>query len=350
MKIAITADVHLRTREDHPERYNALENIIDQIEAENIETLIIAGDLFDKDFRNYSDFEKLCKKHPAVQLHIIPGNHDPDISGKSIVGENIHIYIAPITKEIGSITFLFLPYEEKANMGEKIAEVEKEIEKEQWVLVAHGNYYGGTRELNPLEPGTYMPLSRKDLERFKPQNVFLGHIHKSSNQGNVYYTGSPCGMDINETGKRKFLIYDTADGVVEERIVVTDILYFNVSFVIVPLEDEVSRLQQEIEMRIKSWEIDPPDHPKVRVRVKVKGYATDRGAILKALEQGFREFNYYKDEGPGIANLYMSSDLQLNAIADRTVQLLDDLNWRFGGDEPAKEQVIVAALSAIYGE
>jgi calcineurin-like phosphoesterase family protein len=174
MKIAITADVHLRTREEHPERYNALENIIEQIEAENIETLIIAGDLFDKDSRSYTDFEKLCKKHGGVQLHIIPGNHDPVISEKGIVGENIHIYTAPITSEIDSTTFLFLPYEEKANMGEKIAEVENEIKEEKWVLVAHGDYYGGARQTNPLEPGTYMPLSRKDLERFNPP-LWSGH-------------------------------------------------------------------------------------------------------------------------------------------------------------------------------
>ena len=53
MKIAVTANVHLGIRDDHPERYNALGNILNQIEAENIKTLLIAGDLFDKGFRNY---------------------------------------------------------------------------------------------------------------------------------------------------------------------------------------------------------------------------------------------------------------------------------------------------------
>ena len=105
MKIAITADLHLRNRENHPERYNALENILEQIEAENIKTLIIAGDLFDKDSRNYSDFEKICKKHGKVQLLIIPGNHDPDISGKKIVGDNIHIYSSPSIIKPSIISF-----------------------------------------------------------------------------------------------------------------------------------------------------------------------------------------------------------------------------------------------------
>jgi len=58
MKVAITADVHLRTKEGYPERYNALRDILNQIQVEHINFLFIAGDLFDKEFHDYSDFEK----------------------------------------------------------------------------------------------------------------------------------------------------------------------------------------------------------------------------------------------------------------------------------------------------
>ena len=92
MKIAVTADAHLRAGAGYPERYNALENVFAQTVAAGIETLIIAGDLFDKDFQNYSEFESLCRDHPTVEVHIIPGNHDPGISKKRITGENVHIY------------------------------------------------------------------------------------------------------------------------------------------------------------------------------------------------------------------------------------------------------------------
>lgn len=350
MKIAITADVHLRTRGEHPERYNALENILEQIETENIEILIIAGDLFDKDFRDYSEFEDLCRKHSRVQLYITPGNHDPNISEKNIVGENINIYTSSTIIEINSTVFLFLPYEKNANMGEKIAEMESEINGKQWVLVAHGDYYGGVKELNPYEPGTYMPLSRKDLERYNPRIVFLGHIHKPINQRQVYYAGSPCGLEINETGIRRFLVYDTANGSVVSKAVATDLLFFDESFIVVPKDNEGSILQQEIKNRIDSWNIDPSDHPKVSVRVEALGYAKDRSAILVALRQGFEGFTYYKNEDPQIGRLLMSSDHQLNAIAKQTIEIIDELDWDFGGDEPAKEQVKIAALSVIYGD
>jgi len=195
-----------------------------------------------------------------------------------------------------------------------------------------------------------MPLSRKDLERFKPRIVFLGHIHKALSQNNVHYAGSPCGLDISETGRRRFLIYDTADGSIVSKDVATDILYFNESFVIVPTDDEVSILQQEIKKTIESWDIDPSDYPKVCVRVKAKGYATDRGAILTALRNGFERFKYFKNEGPKIDELMASSDRQLNAIAERTMKLIDETDWDFGGDEPVRGQVKTAALSVIYSD
>ncbi len=350
MRISVTADVHLRTTADHSERYNALENIFEQTITEGIENLLIAGDLFDKDFRSYSEFEELCKKYSKLRLHIVRGNHDPSISGRSIVGDNIHIYTDPAALEIDSTTFLFIPYEKKATMGEKIAEMEKEIEGKAWVLVAHGDYYGGVKELNPLEPGTYMPLSRKDLERFNPRTVLLGHIHKPLSQNNLHYAGSPCGLDINETGRRRFLVYDTADGSIVSRVVITDVLYFNESFVIVPIDDEVTMLQQEIKERIKSWNIDPSDHPKVRVRVEAKGYATDRSAILAALKEGFDEFRYYKDDGPKIDELAISSNRQLNAIAERTINMIDELERNFDEDEGERVLVKIEALKVIYGD
>ncbi len=140
MKIAVTADIHLAIKGDYPERYNALENILGQIKAENIETLLIAGDLFDRDFLNYAEFERLCKKHPQIQIHIIPGNHDAGISGERIVGPNIHIYTAPTSVALGSSMFLFVPYKEKTKMGEQIAALEQEIRGKDWILIGHGDY------------------------------------------------------------------------------------------------------------------------------------------------------------------------------------------------------------------
>ena len=350
MRIGITADLHLTAREDHPERYNSLENILTLLETEGSQTLLIAGDLFDKDFRNYSEFERFLKRYPQIQMHIIPGNHDANISERAIVAPNLHIYTMPTAVELGSVTFVLIPYREETNMGDEIAALAESIRDREWVLVGHGDYYGGIRERNPLEPGTYMPLSRENVEVFRPRKVFLGHIHKYCDQGKVCYPGSPCGLDITETGKRRFLLYDTEDSSVKSLWVSTDIIYFEETFVVVPSEDEVPRLQEEIRKRIEFWNLEPSEQTKAVVRVRAIGYATDRQAIFSVLKKGLGRFKFYNDEEPSIEQLSVSIDRQLNAIAERTMQLIDELDWDFGGDQPEKQAVKLAALNLIYGQ
>ena len=77
MKVAITADVHLANKKDYPERFNALTNILDRIQELKLDSLIIAGDLFDTSYNNYSEFDKIASKYKDIFMHIIPGNHDP---------------------------------------------------------------------------------------------------------------------------------------------------------------------------------------------------------------------------------------------------------------------------------
>ena len=355
MRIAVTADVHLRGEGENPERYNALENIFQQLTTAGIEKVIIAGDLFDKDYNNYSEFDQLCAKYEALELLIIPGNHDPHINKNVILGSNIEIFTEPTIVKIDSLSFLFIPYKSGVNMGDEIAQMEDEIDQEEWILVGHGDFYGGVQAPTPREDESgrmYMPLSRTNLQRFGPRTVFLGHIHKPHSPfDNVHYVGSPCGLDITETGHRKYLIYDTSTGEVQDDCVVkTDDLYFDESFLILPRDNEVELLGKEIEERIQSWEVSESDYQKVQLRVSATGFAKDKNGISEALKQGFTGFRYFKDEGPRLAGLSVSSDDQLAEISDRTMKLIQDLDWPFGGDEPEREMLKGAALKVIYGD
>lgn len=348
MKVGITADLHLGKKDAHPERYSALENILRIIQGVGIENLIIAGDLFDNDFNDYSGFERLCRAYPAIGFHIIPGNHDSNISVRSIVGNKIHIYDEPSVEDIGGSTFLFVPYEVRKSMGEVVTGMKEVLSGKEWILVGHGDYYEGVKEPNPLEPGTYMPLSRENVQAFNPRKVFLGHIHKPLDRQKVCYTGSPCGLDISETGRRSFLIYDTESGEVNRKFVNTEVLFFEEKFIVVPFEDEINVLREEIGRRIDAWDITQEEYPKIKVRVSASGFSLDRSAVLVALEEGFNGFGYY-DGRPEIDNLYTSSDPQLDTIANRVLGLIDTLEYPLGGDGPDTDAVKMEALKLIYG-
>ncbi len=350
MKIGITADVHLRSGGEHPERYRALENILDQLRERDIPVLVVAGDLFDENVRDYAAFEERCAAYPEIELHVIPGNHDPDISDADITAENVRVHAEPAVRAFDDVPFLFLPYRRGVEPGEAMAACAGRLEGRRWILVSHCDYCAGTREVNPLEPGVYMPLSRKDLERAKPETVFLGHIHKPVVADTVRYTGSPCGLDITETGRRGFLVYDTAARRVERVTVTTELLFFDERFMVIPGDDEARQLEEAIAGRIEGWKITPAEYPKVRLRVTATGYAADRSAIRETMERGFRAFAFYEDAGPDVSELRVSRDPQLANIAERARALVKSLHWPSDDDEPSLDDVVLRAMALVYDD
>ena len=103
-----------------------------------------------------------------------------------------------------SRTVLFLPYRHGRSMGEEIEPFANQLVDEDWLLLSHGDWSGGLRKPNPHEPGIYMPLTRKDIELYKPSCIVLGHIHIPMDLPPIHYPGSPCGLDITESGKRRY--------------------------------------------------------------------------------------------------------------------------------------------------
>jgi hypothetical protein len=240
-------------------------------------------------------------------------------------------------------------------MGDEIARAKDKIEgsEREWVLIGHGEVHGGggMREVNPLEPGPHMPLTRHAVEEFKPRLALLGHIHKPYEPvPDVHFVGSPCGLDITETGHRQFVVYDTDSGSTEALAVSGEKLYFNESFLILPAVDEISLLEKQIAERIESWNVDPSDHSKIQVRLSASGYSKNRSAVNEALKLGFEEFMPYEDKDPNIKKLYSATDEQLEDVHSRAMELIEELDWDWGsGPEPSRDQVKLAALAAIYG-
>lgn len=352
MNIALTADLHLTTRLDHPERYSALEDILSQMRLSSIQTLIIAGDLFDTSQNQFTDFERLCKEHADVQFLIVPGNHDPSLRNQQIAVPNMHIFTRPELHclEPESIPFFFLPYEKGKTMGERIAEVEPQLSPNHWVLVAHGDYLESLREANPYEDGFYMPFTRRDLVAFQPARAFLGHIHLPADRDPVFYTGSPCGLDITETGPRRFLVYDLCSDRVESRRVNSAVIFINETLTIFPMENEAEYLQQKTRAMIRKWDLSPIEIPKVRLRLKVNGFSSDRESLLRILYECFNGFAYYKNELPDITEVAFSTDPDRSALAEVVRQRITERPWFVSSDEPGEDEILLATLKLIFGD
>lgn len=354
MKIGITADNHLTTRQENPARFSALEDILQRCEEVGVDLLVIAGDLFDQTNPNYADFETSYQEHRPEGLHtaIIPGNHDLGLTEKALAADGINVYTKPELvsyAEEGGPSLLFLPFQEGSTLGEEIAPFADQLPSQSWLLFGHGDWTGGTKYPDPYEPGVYMPLTKGDLEIYQPRKAFLGHIHRPYDSEKLHYPGSPCPLNITETGLRRFLLYDTESGEVSPQTVNSPLLYFQETFLILPLEDEVSTLQEQISRRIQVWNLPEGWEDKVQIRVAAVGTTRDRAAIKETLLDGFQRFRFYEGQGPDLSDLTHGSDPDRAQIARGVREWVNNLEWPSGPEEPRAEDILREALKVIYG-
>jgi len=357
MKIAITADIHLKTNNEYPERYNVLKNILDRLPEEGITTLIIAGDLFDIKSQNYSLFDDLCKqeKYSRIQFYVICGNHDSAINSKYFTADNIKIFNEPQVMNFGDtgVSFFFIPYLPGKSMGEVIADYKaahRDVLSKVWVLIGHGDYLSGTRELNTYESGIYMPLSRSDIEYYEPAKVILGHIHKKMDLGKVHYTGSPCGMDISETGKKSFLILDSNNLDITVKTIDSDYIFFNETLIVLPTSNEFEDIKNKVTDLIGTWELDKNEIPKARIRLKVKGYTSNRKKLDLVLKESLSIFTFYNNEEPDTTEVLLFNDPERISIVERVKERISALEENFGYSQAKKDYILEQALNIMLKE
>lgn len=352
MKIAVTADLHLTTSTDRPERFGAFQDILDQLARRQVNTLVIAGDLFDGSLVSVGEVDRICASpdYRDISVHIIPGNHDPGLSQAAFAASNVVVHTAPGLESfgMGDRSFLFVPYEANRTMGERIAEFRDALAPNRWVLISHGDWSEGLRSANPHEPGVYMPLTRVDLPTFQPAAVFLGHIHTPIDRGVVHYPGSPCGLDITETGYRRYLIYDTETGGIESARVNGGVLYFVLDLPVLPVEDELRHLEAALNENIEAWGLSPGDEGKACIRVRVRGYSVDRRALSDFLNGTLSKYARYKGEEPDLSGVHLAQEPVRGAVAAQVVTALQNLEWAPDADLPDKTDILLAALRIVY--
>jgi len=347
MKIAITADVHLSSYEETPERYHAVKDILQQAVSASLDAVLICGDLFHQDFNNYKDFENLAKDFQKMEIWILPGNHDARVSSRSLTGKNLRIFEKAEIVE-GDIPFLMVPYQAGITMGDVIAGHVKSLSPKNWVLCGHGDWMEGVRIPNPMESGIYMPLTRTDLERYMPYQVFLGHIHAKMD-GSVHYAGSPCGIDITETGERRFLVFDTSTGNVESKPVNTDRVFQNANLLILPVEDEAAYVRKLISDEKLKWKIqNEKDIARTTIRVKIRGYTRDKTALNDLVTQEFEGFSFYKEEEPDLSGVSVVWDQSRIKIAELVKEKIKSLELNSSPDEPDRDLVLMKSLSLVF--
>lgn len=246
MKIIHLSDLHIGKRVNGfsmiEDQQYILKEIIHQIEEENIDAIVMAGDIYDKSvppaeavalFDQFlSDLAKLG--HPVL---IITGNHDSAqrVAFGSAIMKEQEIYISPVYNgkiecitlqdEYGPVNFYLVPFIKPTHVRKVYPEIDIEdynsafevvldhLEldtKERNVLVAHQFVSGASicdseeRNVGGLDEISGEVFSQLDY-------VALGHLHGPQQVGRpeVRYCGTPLKYSFSEEKQKKSLTFVT---------------------------------------------------------------------------------------------------------------------------------------------
>lgn len=267
MKILHTSDWHVGKRLFGRERLGEQAEVLDEIvrisEEENVELVLIAGDVFDTYTPSaeaeelfYSKIKLLAGEDRAVL--IISGNHDDGVrlSAVAPLSETQGVYVVgnargalrtggarkikPVLSGKGFVVFenergekafvSTLPYPNEARFKEEKSELPYIERMKAWIdegesgnterlpsvflahiFVAGGKVSDSEREID-LGGARALPLDALP----KSDYIALGHLHKKQHmgQGNCYYSGSPLQYSFDERADKGVKVFElTTDGV-----------------------------------------------------------------------------------------------------------------------------------------
>ena len=224
MKIALLTDTHFGARNDNLNFndyfYEFYEGVFfPYLQQNNIKHCIHLGDLMDRrkyvSYRILKDFrERFIQPflHLEIDLHILVGNHDiyfrntNDVNSlQELLGanyKNIHIYPEAQEVDFGGLPILMMPW---INPQNEIYSFGMMDETKADTMVSHLEVVGFEMH------GGHFSESGFDKSQFKKfDTIFSGHYHKKSDDGQIYYLGTPYQMTWSDYNCPKgFHVFDT---------------------------------------------------------------------------------------------------------------------------------------------
>ena len=222
MKIALVTDTHFGARNDNQNVndyfYKFYDNIFfPELEKRGITTCVHLGDVVDRrkfiSFKIANDFRQRFINRFAelgIDLHIIIGNHDTYYkntnevnSMEELVGKDrCNIYTGPEVVEFDGVPIQFIPWINANNYDESMT---ARSHSPAQIAMGHLEVNGFEMHKGHFADGSY------DKELFRRFDiVMIGHFHHKSDDGQIYYLGTPYEIYWNDyEDPRGFHIFDT---------------------------------------------------------------------------------------------------------------------------------------------
>ena len=222
MKVAIITDQHFGARNDSIAFLDFFEKFYDNtffptLDANNIDTVLILGDTFDR--RKYVNFYALDRakkmffdklEERGIRVHMLAGNHDTYYKNTNEINSpdlllveygNIDVISKPETIVIDGTPICMMPWICPENYQESLDHI-----KNTKADICMGHFeIAGFAMYRGME--SHDGLAKETFEKF--DMVFSGHYHHRSSDKHIHYLGNPYELtwqDYNDP--RGFHLFD----------------------------------------------------------------------------------------------------------------------------------------------
>ncbi|MGY3724616.1 DNA repair exonuclease SbcCD nuclease subunit [Granulicatella balaenopterae] len=192
--------------------YEAFETVITTAINEQVDFVIIAGDLYDSSQQHIKElvfvnqqFSRL--EEAGIPVYLSQGNHDFEQSFQLQLPQNVYLYdkkVASITHTTSKgevVTITGFSYPTRWVMERMVEQFPtRNPEADYHIGMYHGYYDGST-----ADTGHYAPFSIREMQEKNYDYWALGHIHKRqvlSQTPPIVYSGNTQGFKRSELGEK----------------------------------------------------------------------------------------------------------------------------------------------------
>jgi exonuclease SbcD len=310
MKFIHTADIHLDSPlvglaayQDAPVQQlrtvtrDAFSRLVDAAIEEEVDFMVIAGDLYDGSWKDYNTGHYFCREmgrlnKAEIPVYLLYGNHDAEseMTKKLSLPSNVNVFESrkPSTYRIETLKVALhgRSYREAATFENLASSYPEPVAGWLNIGVLHTSL-GGYAAHQPYAPCSLEELTAKGYDYWA-----LGHVHEHAilqNDPWIVYPGNLQGRHIREIGERGAVLVTVDETGIQsiERICVDMLRWYVVDVdasVATTLQDVARLTGRAIEQLIS--EVTPPMH--LAVRVRIIGKTTAHGELF-GLETQLRE-------------------------------------------------------------